>query len=134
MLRFKLVVIGTTALTGLLNFGLEHRWRDRRTKRHKRWRRALLALLIASSTSAIVVVVVDDNQSATREADAQSDRETLVQGIAKLHTTLEPFMELASARHPSLDPDAALTSLHREIISLQHTALTRIIHDPAQHT
>ena len=63
MILFKIIAIFLTAGAGLLQIGLEYRWHDKRTKKHKRIRSLLIFLMIIGVLTASFLVFYDDQQS-----------------------------------------------------------------------
>lgn len=63
MISIKIVAILIATGAGLLQIGLEHRWHDKRTKRHKKVRSLLILLMIVGCLTASILVVWDGRQS-----------------------------------------------------------------------
>ncbi|MEW6442576.1 MAG: hypothetical protein AB1640_16685 [bacterium] len=62
MLILKLTAIAFTAAASLLQIGLDYRWRDKRTRAHKRVRWIMIAAIFLSGVVAAGLVVYDDRQ------------------------------------------------------------------------
>jgi prefoldin subunit 5 len=96
--------------------------------------------MILGAIIAAVLIVLDDRQStaqiktltelkssadsaayhaAGREEDAKKDRTELKQEIVKLRSRIDPFLSLATARYPSIDPEKALERLAQDIKELK---------------
>ena len=140
MLLLKLLAIGIATGAGLLQIGLGYKWRDRRTKANIRIRRGLIGMMILGAIVAGVLVAVDDRQSTTqinrlielkesaeaaasdaadREEEAKKDRAELKQKIDELQVRIDPFLAIAAARYPDLEPEKALERLADDVKELR---------------
>ena len=63
MIFFKIIAILIATGAGLLQIGLEYRWHDKRTNRHKQVRSLLIFLMVVGFLAASILVVWDDRQS-----------------------------------------------------------------------
>lgn len=63
MIVFKIIAISIATGVALLQIGLDSKWHDRRTKKHKRIRSRLIILMILSALTALFLVIYDDWQS-----------------------------------------------------------------------
>lgn len=63
MIFFKIIAILITTGAGLLQIGLEYRWHDKRTNRHKKVRSLLIFLMVVGFLAASILVFWDDRQS-----------------------------------------------------------------------
>ena len=121
----------------LTQIALEHRWHDRRTKKHRRIR-GLLVLLLIISTCATIAVVASDHRSSqkleeqvsglrmeagTRESAAKQERAVLQEEVVRLEQKLDPFLKVALARFPNLAPESALQRLSEEIDVLRERTM-----------
>lgn len=63
MIIIKIIAIIITTASGLLQIGLEYRWRDKRTKFHKSIRSLLIVLMVIGSITAVTLLIYDDKDS-----------------------------------------------------------------------
>lgn len=140
MVFYKIIAIIIAAGAGLLQVGLEYIWHDKRTKKHKRVRSFLIFLMVVGSISAAFLVFIDDRQTAeqvrtlteikesaekatkaaeAREQKAVEAREKIAQELAQLQEQMRPVIELATAKYPSLDVDAAVLEIANDVQKLQ---------------
>lgn len=63
MIVLKIIAISIATGVALLQLGLDSKWYDRRTKKHKRIRSLLIVLMILSALTALFLVIYDDWQS-----------------------------------------------------------------------
>jgi len=155
MILIKIIAILITTGAGLLQIGLEHKWHDKRTKKHKTIRSFLLLLMIVGFLSASILVVYDDRQSelqvrtltdlkdnaekATkdsekRELKAVEDRERIKEELEELQTRIKPVIKLATKKYPTLDINSALVKLADDVQDLQkqNEELRKITKDLAE--
>lgn len=140
MILFKIIAIFLTAGAGLLQIGLEYKWHDKRTKKHKRIRCLLIFLMIIGFLAASFLVFYDDRQSEKqiksltelksgfekeasdaeeRESKAIEDRERIKKELDELQEQIKPVIQLATEKYPSLDIEDALAKLAEEVQDLQ---------------
>ena len=140
MLILKLTAIALTAAAGLLQVGLDYRWREKRTSAHKRVRWVMLATMVVAAMVASALVVHDDQEmsaqvetlqglkqsaetaradAAARAQAAQRDRDEMKLKLVSLETAVKPIVAVATARYPQLESADALTRLADEVQSLQ---------------
>ena len=136
----QLLAILVVTCIGLIHIGLEYKWHDKRTKRHKQIRFILISLMIISFLAASVLVFLDDRQSkkqiqelsklnishektaevaAKRENEAIEDRERIKNELYILQEEIKPVVQLATKKYPDLDTKNALFKLAEEIQNLQ---------------
>ena len=129
-LKFVLPIL--LLATASLEIGLQYWWHDRRTRAHKRLRIGLIAVLAVGAMVSLAAVVQDDRETAeeiqrleallsaadgsetaaqAREQAAIEARRVLEQRLGDLQAELQPFLELASQRHPDEAPEEALGAL-----------------------
>ena len=94
--------------SALMHAGLDYFWTDHKTKKYRRAKIGFLILMIAGGIFSIGIVVID-----------QQDNKTLINKLNSLEAKLDPFLDLAKARFPSLDSGAALNRLSTEIKELE---------------
>ena len=140
MIFFKIIAILIATGAGLLQIGLEYKWHDKRTKKHKIVRSFLIFLMIVGFLTASILVLFDDRQSElqvrtltalknsaekatkdseTRELKAVEDRERIKQELEELQTQIKPVIKLATEKYPTLDINNALAKLSDDIQNLQ---------------
>src|SRR5947199_389174 len=68
----KLILIGLTPLIGSLQVLLDHKWHDKRTKKHKFVLRALLLLMFLAAAGAILVEVQDQRRVEARQKEIRA--------------------------------------------------------------
>lgn len=123
-------------VAGVLELALQYRWHDRRTRIHKRVRLALVAILLIGGIVSTIAVVQEDRQASqeverleellaaaekseaaaeAREKAAVASRSDLETRLGELQAELQPFLELASRRHPEQPQDEALAALLAEL-------------------
>lgn len=109
MISIKILAIAITALLGLLQIGLEYKWKDRRTKKHKKIRSLLIALMIIGSLTAVFLVIYDD-----RESEKQIQSLTFLQ-ISAEKSAKDAKYQISSLSNLKLSADkAALEAEKRE--------------------
>ena len=140
MIFIKIIAMLLTTGAGLLQIGLEYRWHDKRTKKHKRVRSSLILLMIVGFLTASILVTYDDRQSEKqiqtltdlkngseraakdaekRESRAVEDRERIKEELTELQEQIKPVVKLATEKYPTLDVKSALVKLADDVQDLQ---------------
>ncbi len=100
MILVKIIAIVIATAAGLLRFGLEYRWHDKRTNKHKKVKALLILLMVVGLLTASILVVWDGQQSEEqiqsaekaakdserRELKAIEDRESIKVDLDALQT------------------------------------------------
>lgn len=132
-LTIKLLLPIITLIIALITLGLQHKWRDRRTKNHRIVKGALVSLLIIIAILSLVLVYIDDNQLSTmldnqtqlltesKESKeiAIEQRDCLYKRFDSLETYIKPIQELAQKKYPDLREDEALKKLALDVESIK---------------
>jgi len=119
-LLLKLLGLIIVFLTALAQAGIDYKWSDRRTKAHKHAKMSLLILLVVAVLCSAAFTVLD-----------QRSNDGLRGQLTSLERKLDPFLELAKARFPGLDSEAALERLSAEIKE-HETKITNLERDRAK--
>lgn len=140
MIFIKIIAILLVTGAGLVQIGLEYRWHDKRTKKHKRVRSFLILIMIVGFLTASISVTYDDRQSEKqiqavtdlkngaekaakdaeeRESKAIQDRERIKEELSELQEQIKPVVKLAAEKYPTLDVKSALVKLADDIQNLQ---------------
>jgi len=107
-LILKILAPLVVLISALMHAGLDYFWADRRTRIHRCVRTGFLLLMIAGGICSIIVVVID-----------YQDSKVLIKKLSSIEEKLNPFLDLAKARFPGLDSEAALHKLSAEIKELE---------------
>ncbi len=140
MIFIKILAILFASGAGLLQIGLEYRWHDKRTKKHKRVRILLISLMIVGFLTASILVIYDDRKSEKQiqtlnglkivaeeaakdakkmESKAIEDRERIKEELSELQDQIKPVVKLATEKYPTLDVKSALVKLATDVQDLQ---------------
>jgi len=127
MIIVKLLAPVLVLLITALQLALDYKWHDKRTKLHRRTRKALLYILVITAVVTLIIVVDDTisaNQqqgqltalqdtlnkerleAAQREEDAKKDRATLLSRLNEIH-----FQTVVNDSFKPLNPDARKIAL-----------------------
>ena len=107
-LALKFVVIGLILGMGVIEWGLDNRWHDRRTKTRQRRARTVIVLLI-------IVAGVDSAVMWRTHGQEQEERERAV----RIEEDVQTLVELARERDPTLTDQEALKEIGTEIQALR---------------
>ena len=80
----------------ILNLIIDHYWRDKRTKRYKLTRKALIIVMILFTIVSVILIVESDSD------------------LNELHKKIDPFIEIAQNKFPNKNIDNALKKLPNE--------------------
>ena len=140
MLFLKLLAPLVMLVIAVLRFTLQHRWRDKRTRKYKRTTTGLVCLFVVGFLITVSIVVQDHRTSEQqdrrlielldaaetqaeeaekREVEAKQERAMLQTEIGSLQSRLDPFVKIAQARYPEVNSDSALEQLSNEIAALR---------------
>lgn len=140
MITLKIIAIALPTLSGIIQFGLEYYWKDRRTNKHKRIRCLLILIMIIGFFTAVVLVVYDDKdaqhqistltdlklkaenealESEKRERRAQEDRKHIQLKLNKINEQIKPLVDIAVAKYPNISVDEALQNLAERIETIE---------------
>jgi hypothetical protein len=139
MLFLKLIAPFAAFVVVILQFLLEHRWKDRRTKQFKKSRLLLFWFIVISAVVSGAIIYFDDENSKELgsnlaeikekndslktlviqiEQGAHHERLTLQEEIRKLHSSLDPFRAIATQRFADLSESEALSQLANDVQQL----------------
>src|SRR4051812_333483 len=78
MFTLKILAAALVLITGFLQFGLTHWWKDRRTNKYRNARRATLIALVVSGVGGITLLVFDAFESRSSKAEQKDEFERIV--------------------------------------------------------
>lgn len=123
-------------LITLVQYYLDHKYSDRRSKKYRRMRIVFLIVISVALIFSSITIYLDDISSndlkdqisslqkyyeesdslaSLREDNAKLERNNLNKQIEELSTQLTPFLEIAVIKYPNLRPDEAMNQLQNEI-------------------
>lgn len=142
-LTLRLLILVLAIVFGVAQWAIEHKYRDRRTRRYKWLRRVNFVLLFLSFAGSVALTVVDHyaeiqadlaaeraeskaskiaeelhefrSESEMRDADNRQVISGLKDEVHSLNSRLDPFLHEATSRFPNLDPDEALQKLYEQL-------------------
>ena len=95
-------------LTAAIAWGLDNKWRDRRTRNRRRWIRALLAVIILGSLVNGATIW-----------HGHIEEQTLQQRMARIDEGVTELVTLARERNPGLTEHEALNEVIEELLTLR---------------
>lgn len=110
----------------LLEYVVNHKWRDKRTKEYRKSSKILLILILLFGAISVASVCIDyQNNSKNlqdverREIKAISQRDEIRSKLLKIESQLAPFIKLATKKYQQVAPEKALENLANEIRDLR---------------
>lgn len=147
MIAFKILAPILVLLLSLIQFYLDHKFKDKRTKSYKRTKAVFLTIIGVAVVFSIVTIIIDDNNSKdlsnklgtlqdemkslskqssksdslniSFEGSAKLERKKLELQITALQSQLSPFLNLALKKYPNLPVNEALLKLQADINDLR---------------
>ena len=136
MIVIKILAPVIVILITLVQYYLDHKYSDRRSKKYRHTRVVFLIVIGAALIFSSITIYLDavssnelkerinsfrifseqsDSLANLREDNAKLERKNLEKQIDELNTQLTPFLELALKKYPNMKPYEALNQLHNEI-------------------
>ncbi|MDP2981722.1 MAG: hypothetical protein Q8O92_00140 [Candidatus Latescibacter sp.] len=140
MFLIKIISPILVLILTLVQFYIDHRWKDRRTKKYKYAKILFIVIIFVAVVFTIITTVIDyqneqntkkqlddlkkltiltDLNAVHREKQAISERESLKIKLVDLQDKLDPFLEIAKSKYPRLPTEEALKYLSQEIENIK---------------
>jgi len=132
----EIVVLFVVFSIGTAQTVLNYMWTNRKTARYKRLRISLLVLMFIFLAGSVGLRIIDNHRANSfvneiailrsqndslihlaqkGEEKAHEDMVVLQEEMGKLHGKLDPFLQIAMRKYPSIDTNAALSKLLADI-------------------
>ena len=157
MIWLKIITLFLILSAGLFQIGLDNKWKDQRTKSHRRILRILVTTMILAAILTIYLeyrgqrsadllqnTVSEINKQTAkeiqiaeeREKHAQEDNKILQHQISNINAKIDPFIEMAKKRYPREEIDKALEKLIIDLNQLQEktTNIDKQVHKTIEAT
>ena len=119
-------------VVGLLELGLEYKWRDRRTRANRRVRYGMVVSMVLVAAMSVYVANTNQRELQTAEEQreqlqssldkARTQRDALQASVSEVSDRLEPFLALAREIRPDASETEALAALQSQIRELRDQA------------
>lgn len=85
VLIFKELIPFLMLVIALVQIGLEYKWCDKRTKKHKNWRITLIVLLVCSAIATMTIIKIDHNKAGMIESKINNIPKNFEEILRKLN-------------------------------------------------
>ena len=116
MLFLTLLALGVAAGAGLLQIGLEYKFHDKRTRRHRQIRALLVSLLVLSAIGGGALLILDDLEQA---------RDAMERALKVLPGRPDVFNNLGDVYRQAGDRQKALAAFERAVSLKPNYAIAR---------
>ena len=120
MIYLKIIALIISIGAGLIRVGLDYKWHDKRTNKHKLIKNILVVLMILGLLFMPFVVWYDQQQAEkvikdaiNREKQAISERKQITDELNRLQKQIQPIIEIAIEKYPNLKIEEALVYYSR---------------------
>ncbi len=124
-----------TLIIALINLGLQHRWKDKRTKKHKIIKRFLIFSMVLTALLSIVFIKISENEfkqilnnqinlrieAEARDSLARKQRDRLENRLTNIEKKFEPFVMMGKRIYPKKSSEEALNNILIDLNNLANS-------------